>query len=217
MGSFSATMAKTKTTPAAAAAAAELPDEVIDKVVLLLITARSRADVRTTCIEKLELSAFAAAAAMTEAARRINLAAQCDFDAELGAAKQRLADLYQRSVKIHDCKTALAVQRELSKLLALYQGKQTAAATEAAAPTEDSEELEAVRAHLAPLVNATEDEPTHEIARRVVALFTVTRSGLVPEGERTRQEVAQKQKPERPRHRPTAARSKPTKESSLPT
>jgi hypothetical protein len=160
---------------------AELPDEpIIERVVVLLVTLRSRADVLRQCTEHkdLMLAPDVAELAIAEALRRINLAAQMDFDRELGAAKTRLAELYQKVSKVQDFKTALSTVKELNKLLGLYPGKRAAddpAATDQADDSDALAELAAAREHLAPLVDAGDDESLDEIARRVVALFTSKR------------------------------------------
>ena len=150
-----------------------IADDIVDRVVLLLVTIRSRADVRRQCLEheKLSLTEDQADAAIDEAGRRIRLAAACDFDRELGTAKTRLAQLYGQAAKVMDFKTALAVQKELNKLLGLH-AKGSAPADIAGDNDSDALELlAAVRDQLAPLVEADADEPLEEIARRVVALF----------------------------------------------
>lgn len=144
-------------------------EDVIDRVVGLVVSIRSRADVLKACAEdeELQLSRADAQVAIDEAMRRINLAAAVDFDLELGKAKTRLAELFQHA----NVKDALAVQKELNKLLGLYP-KKGAAAEPDAGDDAALEELAAARAHLAPLVDAGDDDPLDEIARRVVDLFT---------------------------------------------
>lgn len=154
----------------------ELPDDVVDRVVLLLVSLRSRADVRRACLEheKLRLTADQADAAIAAAHARVTLAAACDYDHELGAAKTRLIALFQKANAAADFKTALGVQKELSKLQGLYPRKNPADPTAADAPDDSPalEQLAAARAHLVALLPADEDEPLDELARRVVALFT---------------------------------------------
>ena len=153
---------------------ANVADALIERVVVLLLTVRSRADVLRTCQEHKDLmmTPAAATAAIDEALRRINLAAQIDFDRELGVSKTRLAELYQRVSKVQDFKTALATVKESNKLLGLYPGKRGAEDPAGDESDDALEQLAAARAHLGPLVKADEDEPLDEIARRVVALFT---------------------------------------------
>lgn len=167
--------AKTRSTPAIAD---DMPDDIVDKVVLLLVTIRSRADVRRQCVEneKLRLTEDQADAAIDEAGRRIRLAAACDFDRELGTAKTRLAQLYGQAAKVMDFKTALAVQKETNKLLGLHARSPAAADPAGGDDTDALELLAAVRDQLAPLVDADADEPLEEIARRVVGLFCTAKA-----------------------------------------
>jgi hypothetical protein len=155
---------------------ATLPDDVIDRVIVMLVTLRSRAEVLRACVEhkQLLLAPEAAAAAVDEALRRIALVAACDYDYELGASKTRLAELYQKATKVQDFKTALAILKERNELLALYPQKKSADDEDPARPDDSAalEQLAAARAHLAQLVEAGDDEPLDEIARRVVGLFT---------------------------------------------
>lgn len=170
-----------KRTPPPLAAAVIIPADVVDKTIVLLATIRSAADVYRYAIDAtkgLGLSPVEADAAIAEARRKIHLAAAVDHDFELGKAQTRLADLFQKATKTQDYKTALAIQKELNRLLALYPNRATITAGDGQAEDLEGilEELSAARGHLAPLVNATDDEPLDDIARRVVALFTAGRN-----------------------------------------
>lgn len=166
------------------AAGLTFSEAVIDRVVALVVSLRSRSDVRRVCMEdeNLQLTHEQAAAAIDEAQRRIQLAASCDFDFELGSAKTRLVELFEHTTKAAQYRTALLSQKEINKLLGLYPAK---GETEDEDPAGDADEalaqLAAARQQLAPLVDADEDEPLDEIARRVVALFT---SGASPKPAR---------------------------------
>lgn len=162
-----------------AAPGPKFADELIDRVVLLLVTIRSRAEVQRLCVETpdLALEPKHAAAAVELAAERIQAAAAGDLVAELGAARIRLAELFSRAANGNDFKTALAAQKETNKLLALYI-KAGGSAGSLANPDDaglDAQtalaELAHARAQLAPLVDLP-DQPLDDIARRVVALFT---------------------------------------------
>lgn len=165
----------------AAADPPPIADEIVDRVVLLLVTIRSRADVLRQCVEnaRLALTVDQAAAAMAEATRRISAAAAYALDDELGAARIRLAELFARASKVQDFKTALAIQKETNKLLALYQSRTAAAGGSATTAADDTAgettaalaELAAARAHLATLLPAKPDENLADLARRVVGLF----------------------------------------------
>lgn len=166
--------AKPKPKPAPADPLATIPPHVLDRVLVILVTVRSRAEaleiLRT--YDKLALSPEQAEAAVDEAARRIKLASQLDYDNELGTAHARLNDLYTKSVNFADLKTALAAQKEINKLAQLYRKDGPAPTSQADDDSDDvAGELAEARAHLAPLVDADDLTPLSEIARRVVALF----------------------------------------------
>lgn len=154
--------------------APKVTEDQVDRVLLLLVTLRSRAQVRRVCLEneKLKLSADQADAAIAEAATRIALAAAVDFDAELGTAKTRLAELYQKTSTAGDFKTALHIQKEINKLQGLYPGKTDDQVADDDEESPAFEQLARARAHLAPLIDAADTEPLEEIARRVAAIFT---------------------------------------------
>ncbi len=149
-----------------------LDEEKVDRVVLMLVTLRSRGEVARQCLDHpdLMLTAKEATATIDEAASRIQLAADYDRTHELGQAITRLDELYARAVKAQDYKTALAVQRELSKLTGLYNLDDEDNQPDQVAD-ELIAELAATRDHLTPLVDSKPDDPLDEIARRVVARF----------------------------------------------
>lgn len=150
-----------------------LPDEdVIERVVGLLVNFRSKAEVFNVVAnhQGFKLSHDEARAVIAEAARRIALAAQVDFDAEVGATNTRLGDLYEKCLAASDLKAALATIRERNKLLALYP-REIKPGAGSTGSSEAADELAFVREILAPLVGSEDNEPVSEIARRVVALF----------------------------------------------
>jgi len=61
-----------------------------------------------------------AEAVVKEARRRLTVAADFDRDEEIGKAVLRLEDLFRTSLLAKDTRTALQAQRELSRLLRLY-------------------------------------------------------------------------------------------------
>lgn len=139
----------------------------IDRLVLLLVSGLSEAAVRHAASERFGLDGSAADEALAEARRRITIAADYSRDEEIGRGLLRLEDLYGRALKVQDIKTALAAQKERSRLLDLYHG-----------PTHDdgdhdmSETVadhQAAREHLAPLELAPADAPLAEHARLAVA------------------------------------------------
>ena len=94
---------------------------MIDKVVLLMVTGLSPEDLKTACIAKLSIPTEEVDAVINEARRRITVAADYNRDEQLGTAISRLNDIYSRSIRGKDIKTALTAQRELNKLMDLYR------------------------------------------------------------------------------------------------
>ena len=139
----------------------------LDKVIRMLISGVSEEAVRHACVENFGLDHAEAAKLVVEGRQQITLAADYHRDEELGTAIARLKDLYSRSIAASEVKTALAAQKELNRLLKLYD-----------APHEPSGEIETaeVRAdhqaafdHLVPLDLAGPDAPLAEHARLAVA------------------------------------------------
>ena len=151
----------------------DLPEEVIERIVGLLVSFRSRSEVYKVVVEHeaFKLSPAETTAAIDEASRRIALAANHDFDAEVGTAKTRLNDLYEKALATADVKTALAAVKERNRLLSLYPRTTSLSGSPRGGTTEAEVELLAIRTALLPLVGVDEEEPTSEIARRVVSLF----------------------------------------------
>ena len=139
----------------------------LDKVIKMLVSGVSEEAVRHACVEKFGLDRARAAELVVEARQQITIAADYNRDEELGAAIARLRDLYSRSIAAGNVKTALAAQKELNRLLKLYDAPHE--------PSGDAERGE-VRAdhqaaldHLAPLGLADPDAPLAEHARLAVA------------------------------------------------
>ncbi len=100
--------------------ALDIGADVLDKITLLLVSLQSVAAVKEACTSKLGLDATAADLAIQHAREKIRAASEVDRDAARGQALIRLADLYERSLKVQDCKSALACQKEIDKLLGLH-------------------------------------------------------------------------------------------------
>lgn len=144
------------------------PPQTLNKVILLLVSGLAEESVIEACVEKFGMSETDARAAYRAARRRVALAAQYHPDEELGRAITRLNDLYARSLKIQDTKTALSVQRELDRLLDL--GRLPAAGADGAAGDAAGAlaEVAAARAHLAPLGLGRPADGLAELARLAV-------------------------------------------------
>ncbi len=148
-----------------------LPQEAIDKIILLLVSGLARSAVEEA-VEKLELEGAAVPLAIAEAKMRIAIASRCDRDDQLGTALVRLNDIYRRSLAVQDVKTALAVQKELNRLLKLHRQPASAESpktTLAVDPNATADaEIAAARAHLAPLKLGNEKTPLAELCRLAV-------------------------------------------------
>lgn len=137
---------------------------IIDRAVLLLVSGLNLEAVVTTLREKLGIPPAAATAAAKKAEKKIILAANYDRTKELGTAIARLNDLYRRAVAIQDTKTALQIQREINRLLDLYDHP----ITSAEADTMDSEAALA-RRYLQGLGLGDDGTPLPELCRRAAA------------------------------------------------
>ena len=134
-----------------------------DQIVLMLVSGVSPAQAERACVDKLAMTEAQAKKAIAAARRQITIAADYDREQEIGTAYTRLNDLYTRSLKISDVKVALATQKELNRLLSLYD-TDTAATTSTHAKGDDAD-LDAIAAHLLPLQLAPDTYPIAEHAR----------------------------------------------------
>ena len=139
----------------------------IDKVLLLMVSGLSQAELTAACIGKLEVAPEETASVIAQARRKLTLAADYNRDEQIGTAVTRLNDIYARAIRAQDIKTGLVAQKELNKLLDLYR-----MTSEHAAETNDGEEsgppqaeLDAIRGHLLPLNLAEASYPLREHAR----------------------------------------------------
>lgn len=140
---------------------------VVEKIVLLMVSGMSRADLENACVMKLGIEPQEVAAAIDDARRRLTRAADYNRDEQLGTAITRMNDLYARAVRTGDIKTALTAQREINKLMDLYrEATGTRDEDDEAADREGAEaELAAIKRHLLPLGLAAESYPLREHAR----------------------------------------------------
>lgn len=194
-------------------AAVETTQEVLDKIVLLLVSGATRSVVEEA-ICKLGLVGELAASAIAEARMRIQIAARWDRNDQLGTALVRLNDIYRRALAAQDAKTALAVQKELNRLLDLYRPS--------AAPPEktggerslpDSSataEIAAARAYLVPLKLGDERTPLSELCRLAVLriIDDGDGKGSISTPSRTHGRCSKGSGQARSRHRPNPTDSK---------
>ena len=121
------------TNPSASApsAPAALDAATREKVLALLTSGLGEASVLAACTAPppvpgksagggLGLSAADAESAVEAARAKLLLLARANWTEERGRAIARCHDIYKRSLTVQDGKTALAAQRELGKIMALY-------------------------------------------------------------------------------------------------
>jgi len=137
--------------------------DAVERAVLLLVSGLATEAVVEALVSKMGLSRKQAATAVKKAEKKIVIAANYDRTKELGTAIARLHDLYRRAVAIQDTKTALQIQRELNKLLDLYD--RPAANAE---PLDTGHE-ELARQYLIRLGLGDEATPLVELCRRAAA------------------------------------------------
>lgn len=138
--------------------------QAVERAVLMLVSGMTLDATITTLKEKIGVAAKKAESIAKKAQKKIILAAHYDKTKELGTAIARLNDLYRRAVAIQDTKTALAIQREINKLLDLYDKPTDTAATDI---TDSENEL--ARRYLANLGLGDESTPLPELCRRAAA------------------------------------------------
>lgn len=147
--------------------------DTLEKIVLLLIKVPNLSTVRAACLDNLKIPAERVDAAIAEARLEITRAADVHRDEEFGKAVKRLENLFSDSNKIKDYKTALAVQKDLSRLIGLYPtGTQQAAET---GESEESAALARIREHLEPLDLAPPGTPVEELVRLATLIVFETR------------------------------------------
>lgn len=164
---------------------ASIEATAIEKIVLLMVSGMSQADMENACVMKLGIEPQNVSAAMAEARRRLTLAADYNRDEQLGTAITRMNDLYGRAIRTGDIKTALTAQREINKLMDLYReasGGPDASGAEDQAAESLQNELVAIRDHLLPLGLAAASYPLREHARIAADLIRDKRDRKPEEG-----------------------------------
>jgi hypothetical protein len=137
-----------------------------DQVVLMLVSGLADDVIRQECREQLKIPAARLDKLLAECRQRIALAANFDRAAELGKAIVRLQDCYARHAAIEDWKGCVATQKELNRLLRLYE-----IPAGPAPPLEipADEESDQARAHLAGLFEHGDSLPLAELCRLAAA------------------------------------------------
>jgi hypothetical protein len=137
---------------------------VLDKVLLLMVSGLSHADLTAVCVSKLGVPPERVADIIAQTRRKLTLAADYNRDEQIGTAVTRLNDIYSRAIREQDTKVCLAAQKELNKLLDLY--RMTAEHADYGSGNDEADsETAAVAAHLLPLKLVPETHPLREHAR----------------------------------------------------
>lgn len=142
-------------------------NDLIEKLVMLMVSGMTNADLAAACVEKLEVPPDKVARVIAQARRKLTLAADYNRDEQIGTAVTRLNDIYARAIRAQDIKTGVSAQKELNKLLDLYRvtPEHAVGGEKEKDPAQDQAELDAIRAHLLPLGLAQSDYPLREHAR----------------------------------------------------
>jgi len=140
-----------------------IDNKAIDKVVLLMAAGMSHGDIEQAAVEKLAISATSLPSIIAAARRKITLAADYNRDEQIGTAVTRLNDIYSRSLRSLDNRTALAAQKELSKLLDIYKPRNSEPVNKV--NVDAIKILDLVKSHLIPLGLTTDVTPIDEHAR----------------------------------------------------
>jgi hypothetical protein len=183
------------------------PQEVLDKIVLLLVSGLARSAI-DEAVGKLGLSGDAASSAIAEARMRIAIAARWDRNDQLGTALVRLNDIYRRSLASQDAKTALAVQKELNRLLDLYRAAAPSPQAVGDRPSPNASatvEMAAARAHLTPLGLGNERTSLAELCRLAVLRIIKDGERSISQAPRADGRDPEGSGPRRTRHRANPA------------
>jgi hypothetical protein len=95
-------------------------DEDVSRVVMLIVGGASTDKVLGFCTRQFGMTQEVAENVLSEARKKLTLAADFARDEQLGTAITRLNDIYVKACNDKDIKTALQAQRELNKLMNLY-------------------------------------------------------------------------------------------------
>lgn len=134
------------------------------------------ADLCRACVEELEIDPADVEAILHHARRELLDAAGYDLAEQLGTALTRLNDVYARAVRASDCRTALAAQREIDRLLSLQRANQEGT-MKGPGVEKARQELADIMRHLAPLGLAAGGDPPAEHAKRAARLIRKLRAG----------------------------------------
>lgn len=146
----------------------------IENAVVLILACGYPDRIAIKHCEKAGIAAKEAKAIIAKARRRITLAADYKKDEQVGIAITRLNELFTNSLTAKDMRTALQAQRELNKIMSLYDNYE-----EEEKHMDDGEshrQLELIATYLLPLKLLSGKYPIEEHAR--VAAEKIRNHGL---------------------------------------
>ncbi len=148
-------------------------DNELSNRIVLMLTNGMRIEAAEAYAVQAGETPGAARKIVVEARKRITLAADFDRDEQLGKAVSRLEDLYAKSIVAKDPRTALQAQKELNRLLALYDAGGDSEAD--GGDDEAARQLELIAGYLLPLELTDEGYPVEEHARIAAEIIRRTR------------------------------------------
>ncbi len=132
-----------------------------------------------TLKEQSSLTAKEAAKVMAQAKGKILSAADFDRRKELGQARIRLTNIYTTSLNEKNTATALAAQRDLGKLMGLYDAEKIDPSPATEGADDSGPELELVRGYLEPLNLSAGATSVPELARLAAAKIIALQSNTI--------------------------------------
>jgi hypothetical protein len=150
-----------------------------DRTVLLLISGMSAETAEGFCVQQGQ-TPEGARQIVSDARKRITVAADFTRDEQLGKAVMRLEDLYAKSLTGQDIRTALQAQRELNRLLSLYSD-----GPKSESPGDDLDapalrrQLDLIAAYLLPLRLTKASHPVEEHARVAAEMVRAHLPGML--------------------------------------
>ncbi len=134
-----------------------------DTLALLLVQGYTVEKVQAYAAQQWNLETDEAAALVAESRTKLTLAADYAKDEQVGTAITRLNDLYAKSVKDGDFKTALQAQREMNRLMNLYVPDEIDGASQR--ESEAEQRLSLIESYISPLELTDSRYPLEEHCR----------------------------------------------------
>lgn len=154
---------KKKRTARSKKLSAEMTTTAVEDIVVKLTRDVQESELLDEIRETYKVDGTAAGKLIKEARRRLTLAARYHREREIGIAYKRINNLFADSRDAEDFRSALAAQKELNTLLALYPSPDAENRDTTSSHANSAEK--AVRDHLVPLQLADESSPLEEHVR----------------------------------------------------